>query len=73
MIIQELTEKEELNNFEEIKKSYITKQEFITMLNSIDFIGVKDLDIDLITGYKYFVNDKGIKTIIPLTKVIRFD
>lgn len=70
MITKDLTEKEELNNIEEIKKSYITKEELLTFLNTIDFIGVKDLDIELITGYKYLISDKGIKTLSPLTKIL---
>jgi len=35
---------------EEIKKSYISKEKFIEMINSIDFVAIKYCNIDFLTG-----------------------
>lgn len=34
----------------EIKKSYISKEKFIEMINSIDFVSIKYCNIDFLTG-----------------------
>lgn len=34
----------------EIKKSYISKEKFIEMINSIDFVAIKYCNIDFLTG-----------------------
>ena len=34
----------------EIKKSYISKEEFIEVINSIDFVAIKYCNIDFLTG-----------------------
>ena len=54
----------------EIEKSYLTKEEFINMINSINFERIKECDLKLITGYiiNYETND-----IKPLTKNIDID
>lgn len=35
---------------EKIKKSYISKEKFIEMLNSMDFVAIKYCNIDFLTG-----------------------
>ena len=66
----------ETNKFEldtkkyEIEKSYLSKEEFINIINNIDFIGVKRCEIGLITGFIIDCENNDIK---PLTKNIEID
>lgn len=48
MINEYVEEKEEI---EKAKNSYINKEKFIALLQSLDFIAVKDVRIDFITGF----------------------
>lgn len=50
----------------EIKNSYLTKEEFIKMLEGINFSHVMNIHINLITCFKIKVNDKGKQYIDPL-------
>lgn len=38
-------------HFENVKKSYITKEEFIKMLEDLDFKAIEDFDINVITEF----------------------
>jgi len=38
-------------HFENVIKSYITKEEFIKMLETLDFKAIEDFDINLITEF----------------------
>ena len=51
----------------EIEKSYLTKEEFINILNNIDFLSVKCCDLQIITG---FIVDFQTGEVKPLTKNI---
>lgn len=51
---------------EEIKDSYLTKEDFIKMLEGIKFSHVQNIHINLITSFKIKVNDKGKEYIDPL-------
>ena len=37
--------------------SYMTKQDFINMINNMKFTHIKEYDIDLITGFEYNVEE----------------
>ena len=54
----------------EIAKSYLTKEEFINLLNSIEFESIKECRIELITGFIINCETNEIK---PLTKNIDID
>lgn len=54
----------------EVEKSYLTKEEFINMLNNIDFDNVKECSLELITG---FIINCETKEIRPLTKNININ
>lgn len=61
-------------NKEEIMKSYITKEEFINIINSIDFTHVKDYDISLIKSWIAKADETGeIIEIKPLYYNIKGD
>ena len=51
---------------EEIKCSYITKEDFIKLLEGIKFSHVMNMNINLITGFKIKINDKGKEYVDPL-------
>ncbi|MDD7757757.1 MAG: hypothetical protein PUJ51_25205 [Clostridiales bacterium] len=55
------------NKMFEIEKSYLTKEEFINMLNNIDFVRVERCDLNLITG---FICDYAEGEVRPLSKRI---
>lgn len=54
----------------EIAKSYLTKEEFINILNSIDFESIKECRLELITGFIINFETNDIK---PLTKNVEID
>lgn len=63
--------KEELDTKKfEIEKSYMSKEEFINLLLSIDFERIKECSLELITGFIVNLETKEIK---PLTKNIDID
>lgn len=51
---------------EEVKSSYLTKEDFIKLIEGINFSHVKNIHINLITGFKVRVNDNGKEYIDPL-------
>lgn len=51
---------------DEIKNSYLTKEEFITLLENINFTHVKNIHVDLITGFKIRFNSNDEQYIDPL-------
>ena len=51
---------------EEIKCSYLTKEDFIKILKGINFSHVKNIHINLITSFKIKVTDKGDEYVDPL-------
>lgn len=51
---------------EEIKGSYLTKEDFIKILETINFSYVKNAHFNLITSFKISVNDNGKEYIDPL-------
>ena len=55
------------NKMFEIEKSYLTKEEFINMLNNIDFVRVESCDLKLITS---FICDYVKGEVRPLSKRI---
>lgn len=73
MYNDELSFDDERNNLDEIKKSYMSKDEFIEILSKIEFLCIKEVTIELITGFKYIIDDKGNKTIRPLNKTININ
>ena len=50
--------------------SYMTKQDFINMINNMKFTHIKNFDIELITGFEY--NAKDNKT-LPRGYNIRYE
>ena len=46
-------------HFENVKKSYITKEEFIKMIETLDFKAIQDFDINVITEFYIEVNENG--------------
>ena len=46
-------------HFENVKNSYITKEEFIKMLETLDFKAIEDFDINVITEFYIEVNENG--------------
>lgn len=54
----------------EMEKSYITKEEFLNILNSIEFESIKYCRIELVTGFIINIETNEIK---PLTKNIDID
>ena len=58
------------NNVESRINSYLTKEEFINILNSIEFESIKQCRIELITGFIVNLETAEIK---PLTKNIDID
>lgn len=69
----ELSFDDKCNNLDEIKRSYMSKEEFIQILSNIEFLCIKEVTIELITGFKYIIDDKGDKTIKPLSKTININ
>lgn len=52
------------SKFEEYKlmiNSYMTKEEFITMINNLDFKCIKSCDLELITSFIVNCKDKSFK------------
>lgn len=43
--------------FENVKNSYITKEEFIKMIETLDFKAIEDFDINVITEFYIEVNE----------------
>lgn len=54
----------------EIEKSYMSKEELINLLQSIDFERIKECSLELITGFIINFETNEIK---PLTKNINID
>ena len=48
------------------KDSYLAKEDFIKMLENLNFTEVKDVRITFITGYQIKINDKGNKYVQSL-------
>lgn len=61
-----------IEEWEEEKKSYITKEELINILTNMDFCYVENYDIKLITGFKIKIEDTGEEYLYPLGKNIRY-
>ena len=53
-----------------VETSYITKEEFIALIQTINFIAVKECDIDFITDFLANFETGEMK---PLTKNIRLN
>ena len=51
----------------EIEKSYLSKEEFINIINNVDFIGVSKCNLELVTGCIIDIEEKEIK---PLYKTL---
>lgn len=51
---------------EEVKSSYLTKEGFIQLLENINFTHVKNINVNLITGFKirFNSNDEQYRSII---------
>lgn len=49
------------NNIINMKESYITKTDFLNIINDLNFIAVKSCNLDLITGFKIIEDDKAIQ------------
>ena len=47
----------------EIEKSYISKEEFINIINNIEFIGINKCDMELVTGCIIDTENKEIKPV----------
>ena len=43
-------------------ESYMTKEEFIKMLENLNFTHIKDYEINLITGFEYNAEDNTTNT-----------
>lgn len=67
-----MSKEEQLTNERifEIEKSYMTKEEIISLLQNIEFLGVERCDIRLITGYIADYKTGEVKT---LSKNIEID
>ena len=62
------TEQNIINKKNEIMASYISKEEFLNIINNTNFACVKEADLELITGIIYNVDDNTFK---DLSKNIR--
>ena len=51
---------------EEVKKSYISKEQLIDMINSSKFDYVEELEVKVITGFREMENKDGSKYIQPM-------
>lgn len=51
---------------EEVKCSYLTKEDFIKLLEGINFSHVRNIHINLITSFKIKVNANGKEYVEPL-------
>lgn len=51
---------------EEAKKSYITKEQLIDMINSSKFDYVEELELKVITGFREMENNDGSPYIQPM-------
>ena len=47
--------------FNEKRMRYITKEQFISMIQELNFTFVKDVELTCVTGFKICENDKGNK------------
>ena len=54
----------------EIEKLYLTKEEFINIINNIDFLSIKCCELHVITG---FIVDLEKDEVKPLTKNIELN
>ena len=67
----EFEEKQKVNILiEEAKKSYITKEEFINIINTLEFGAIKNAEINFITGFIYDKKDEAVR---PLSKRIEIN
>ena len=51
----------ETKRLKECSESYFTKEEFMNFLNNTDFKYIKKCYLELITGFRYFVDEDSIK------------
>ena len=58
------------NKIFEIKKSYVSKAEFIEIINNIEFESIKKCELELIT---WIIADFETGEVKPLTKNIEID
>lgn len=56
------------NKKDEIIASYISKDEFLNIINNTEFVCVKEADLELLTGILYNVDDNNFR---ELSKNIR--
>lgn len=62
-----------MEKLENIRKSYVTKEELLKLINDIDFILVNSCDLELITGFE-LKKDKDLKDYFsPLYKTVKID
>ena len=69
-------EQYELKDIELIElseKSYITKEKLIEFINSLDFKQVKNISMEVITGYRIRINNEGKKYVDTMGYDIRID
>ena len=52
--------------FENFKKSYMTKEEFIKMIEKLDFKAIEDFDVNVITEFYIELNKNGEEKIKKL-------
>ena len=63
-----------LSNLEAMRLSYISKADFIKLLENLEFISIKECEIEIIKGFKTIINDKNEGTgIQPLYSIIRIE
>lgn len=55
------------------RESYLKKEELLKILESLDYIAVKNFSVDCITGFMIEKNDKGNKYVKTLGFEIRID
>ena len=58
---------------ENIRKSYVTKEELLNLIRDIDFILVNSCELELITGFEIKKDDNLKDCFSPLYKTIKID
>lgn len=71
--MKEKIELTDIEIIELVEKSYITKEKLIEMINALDFKQVKDLRMEVITGYQIKYDKDNEKYVSTLGYDIHID
>ena len=68
-----LSEEQEKEMIEISDSTYITKEELLKIIESIDFKKVKSLELEVITGYRIRYNDNNTPYVQTLGSTFKID